>query len=246
MMKLFTSVDLAYQLSRKREKVRKAEDHLISEANRILKQQLLAEDRILQNLKLYKHSFEVLDEEEMDPGLIFTIAEIRAIAVTYRMKFLESSLFKPEIPYEAVLKLKRLNEEFKKELRFFFILSHPMSFRNKELNAESVLFVKTNADNYFMVHRWGTKMSGWRKVKYFPMQNFETLLSTILVFTLALTLSLPTAFITLDSRAEYWSGYRAAAFFHLLIFNLGMTAYVTFAFTKNFTASTWNRLKDFD
>jgi hypothetical protein len=62
---------------------------------------------------------------------------------------------------------------------------------------------------------------------------------------LLLDLALPTRLITLDHSANYWSGYRAAAFFHLLIFNFGVTAYLTFAFAKNFSSSVWNRYTDF-
>ena len=71
-------------------------------------------------------------------------------------------------------------------------------------------------------------------------------MATVILSTLVLTLLLPTSLITLDARATYWSGYRAAAFMHLLIFNAGITTYITFAFLGNFSSSVWNRKRDFD
>ena len=104
----------------------------------------------------------------------------------------------------------------------------------------------TNYDNYFLVHQWGKKVPWYRSLIYWPMRRFESLLLTVIFFTLAVTLVLPTDLITLDSKAGYWSGYRAAAFFHLLIFNAGVTIYITLAFTRNLSSSMWNRKKDFD
>jgi len=69
---------------------------------------------------------------------------------------------------------------------------------------------------------------------------------TIILVTFIITMSLPINLITLDPSADYWSGYRAAAFFHLLIFNVGVVVYTTFAFSKNFSSTIWNRDRDFD
>jgi hypothetical protein len=243
---MFENVDIQNQLIRFRNKSRKMEDNLISEANRILQNDLFAEKKILENLKQYNKAFEKLDEEDIDDDLIFTPIEIKQISVIYRLKFLDSKLYKPEIPYEAVLKIKELNEKFHKEIKFFKILAPHSGFTEKEPVYDSLLFAATNYDNYYLIHRWGKQLKWDRKFKFWPLRNFETLVLTVVVTTLIITMSLPTALITLDPKAEYWSGYRAAAFFHLLIFNFGVTVYVTFAFAKNLSSSVWNRYRDFD
>jgi hypothetical protein len=237
--------DVKIQLARLRRKNRTDGEQLVHEAKRILNNDLFTETKILENLKHYNTSFGVLDEEDLDPSHIFTLEEIKQVAVMYRLKFLESNFYKPEIPYEAVLKIKHLNESFGKEIKTFSILAHPTAFRIRERNDESLLFVRTNHDNFYLVHRWGKEFKSMRKIENFPFRNFETLALTVVAVTLLITAILPTRFITLDSKATYWCGYRAAAFFHLLIFNLGMTIYFTFAFGKNFSSSTWNKVKDF-
>jgi hypothetical protein len=221
-------------------------DELMRETHRILRKDLFTEQKILENLKDYNKTFEVIDEEDVDPSLIFTTRDIKTLSVRQRLKFLESKHYKADIPYEAILRIKELNTRYGKELKVFRVLSPPESFRGKAGNWPAALFVKTNYDNFYFIHSWGGTLSRLRALLYWPLRNFETLVATICAVTLLITLVLPTRLITLDSHALYWSGYRAAAFFHLLIFNLGVTAYITFAFSRNFSSTVWNRVRDFD
>lgn len=227
-------------------KKRSAPDDVLSEANRILTRDLFTESKILGNLKQYNKSFEIIDEEEVDKTKIYTLSEIKHICIVHRLKFLESKMYKPEIPYEVILRIKHLNSEFKKELKEFKIVSTPQGFASGSSQAGSLLFTKTNYGNFYLIHAWGLPLKWNRRIKFWPLRNFETLALTVITFTLLLTLALPTAFITLDRAATYFSGYRVAAFFHLLIFNTGVTAYITFAFAKNFSSSVWNQKNDFD
>lgn len=243
---MFEDADIERELTRLRNKTRSSEDRLLSEANKILRQDLFADKKILDNLKQYNSSSGIVNEEDVDAALIFTLAEIKKLAILYRLKFLETKTYKPEIPYEAILKIKYIEDVFKKNLEVFKVLSVPAAFLDKGCAGSSVLFVKTNYDNYYLVHSWGRPLNWMRRIKFWPLRNFENLFITILIITLIITLSLPTYLISLDRKAEYWSGYRAAAFFHLLIFNMGVTAYFTFAFSKNFSSSIWNSVKDFD
>lgn len=233
------------QLIYQRKKSRNTDEHVLSEARRILKQDLFAENKILGNLKQYNKNAEVINEEDVSEKTIFSISEIKQTAVLYRLKFLESKLYKPEIPYEAVLKIKHLNQKFHKDLKYFYILSVPNSFVDKANNSEAFLFSKTNYDNYSLIHHWGEKLKGNRKLKFWALRNFENLMFTVALVTLIITLSLPTRLITLDPKAEYWSGFRGAAFFHLFIFNMGVTAFIAFTFSKNFSSSIWKSEKDF-
>lgn len=242
---MFRKIDIEDQLVRLRKKKRGGQEEVLSEVKRILNNDLFTEKKILEHLGHYNKSFNVLDEEEVGSEHVYTESELKQVAVRYRLKFLESKLYKQDIPYEAILKIKSLDKQFKKDLKEFRILAPHETFLRKGEFEQSTLFVGTNHQNYYLIHTWGQKLKWQRKLKYWPLRNFETLATTLLVFTLIVTLSLPTHFITLDSKATYWCGYRAAAFFHLLIFHTGVTIYFTFAFAINFSSSVWNRVKDF-
>jgi len=238
-------VDLESELARFKTKTRSKEDDLLNEANRILSNDLFSEKKILDNLKHYKNSFELVNEEDVDAGMIFNASEIKKIALDYRLKFIDSKYFKPEIPYEAVLKIKHINLQYHKELKGFKILAPLEAFKDKELKQPSILFAPTDLGNYYIIHKWGEDFKWHRKIISWPLKNFDHLFGTVLIYTLIVTLSIPTPLITLDATATYWCGYRAAAFMHLLIFHCGVTAYITFAFGKNLSSITWNHYKDF-
>lgn len=243
---MFKRINITEQLSHERRKTRTEEEKVILETTRILTQDLFAEKKILNHLKQYNKSQELLNEEDLNGDFIYTKKEIKRVCVLYRLKFLESKFYRSEIPYEAILKIKALNEKYRKDITLFRVLAPNEAFAKKENLQDSALFAKTNYDNYFLIHRWGQPLKWNRKFKYWPLRNFETLGLTVIVATLIITLILPTNLITLDRKATYFSGYRVAAFFHLLIFNFGVTAYVTFAFAKNFSSSIWNSHRDFD
>lgn len=241
---MFEQIDIHKQLLKEKQKTYKQGNYLLTEANRILNEDLFSEKKILNNLQAYNRSHELLDEQFLNKVNLFSLHEIKQICITYRLKCLDSRFYKAEIPYEAVLKIKNLNDNFQKELKQFKVLGSGEAFSEKGDGA-LYLFSKTNNGNYYLIHTWGKAFNWTRKLKYWPLQYFENLFVSIAFFTLILTLSLPTGFISLDETVGYWSGFRIAAFFHLLIFNMGVTAYIGFAFSKNFSSSVWNQSSDF-
>ena len=242
---MFGNTDIYDQLKREQRKRKIAGDSLVQEANKILHQDLFTEKKILEHLRQYNNQSRCLDEDVLDDSRIFSLDEIKQICVTYRLKFLSSKRYKPVIPYESILIIKDLNDRYRKELTDFMILSPVEGFSSASATGDSMLFTKTNDGNYYLVHRWGRALKWHRQWFFWPMRCFENLFATVVTVTLCITLLLPTWLITLDHHADYWSGYRAAAFFHLLIFNTGVTAYVTFTFAKNFSGTIWNREQDF-
>lgn len=241
-------ISVSEELLKRKIKTAKEEDAVISEVYNILNQDLLSDKKVLENLNHYKQSFEVLHEKELDVFEVYKPEIIKTIAINYRLKFLDSKHYKGEIPYEAVLKIKDLNIKFKKELKHFKILGSDEAFRKHQNSDETLsllLFAATDLGNYFLIHKWGNELPWHRKILSWPMRRFETLLASIALISLILAVSLPTRLIWLPQHADYWGTYRLGAFFHILIFNLGVTAYITFAFGKNFSSNTWQNVQDF-
>lgn len=244
-MSVFTAFDIDNELARYRVKTRKPDDILMQEVHRILNRDLLSDKKILDNLKQYTHSFKVLNEEECDPLNIYTLSEIKKVAVNLKLHFLDSPLFKGEIPYAAVLKIGDLNRTQSKELSDFKILTTFQALTNRRSGDQKALFAPTDGGNYYLIHTWDSPLKWYRKWQYWPLRNFENLFLTVLLITIILAASIPTQLLSSDPEAVYWNGWRIAAFFHFLIFNMAVTAYVTFAFSKNFQENTWNSNKPF-
>jgi hypothetical protein len=237
---MLSRINIKEELIKVRAKTRKEEDNLIDEVHRILNMSLVHESNILNNLKFYNKTFELLDDQELEGELIFKPEEIKSICTKYRLRFLDSKYFTGEIPLDAVLKIKTLNVAYSKDLKGFKILAGARTFAGKKANGPALLFIPTLNGNYYLACSWGKELHWFRQLSALPMRNFETLSLTIAFVTLIITLLLPTRLITLDKDATYWCGYRIATFFHILIFNSGVTAYFTFAFNKNFSGSNWD------
>ncbi|MGZ3884497.1 MAG: hypothetical protein ACXVP0_09545 [Bacteroidia bacterium] len=236
---MFRPINIQNELVRQRRRSLKKSDAVLDEVHKILKADLFKEHNILNNLKSYNKSFELLNEEGLDTNFVFKKEDIKAVAVNYRLRFLDSQVFEGDIPYEAILKIKHLNSEQGKDLRGFKILAQPYAFKDKTAKSELTLFAPTVYGNYYLVHKWGEDMKWYKKLTTFPMRRFETLFPSLLLLTLVTVLLVPTRQLTLDREATYWCGYRIAAFFHLLIFYSGFTVYMLFGFNKPFSNSIW-------
>jgi hypothetical protein len=216
------------------------QDALLQEAERILIKSRLSEKNILNNLKFYNSSFEFLDEDEIEQEKIFTQAQIKNLSKKLRLRFLPSQHSASDIPYEAILKIKELNKTYRKDLKHFKIVSTAKFFTTANENVPAMLFAQTLYGNYYLVHTWGKSFNKWRSVKFFALRNFESLFTSLFLFTLAETLLMPNHLLTTDTRAGYFSLYRMACVFHLLILNAAFTVFGLFSTHLNFSESTWN------
>ena len=238
-------VDLLEKLAKHKLKSAVETDKILQEANRILNAEAFRGKNILDNLKGYAKLSEVLEEENLEATNIYTLSQIKVIAMQYRLRFIDSKCYKFDYPYQTILKIDHYNEKYKKTLKGFKVLA-TSDFFSKEDNKDcTLLFAPTDQGNYFLIHKWGQTLHPLRKYYCLPIKNIETLFITIMVFTFIVTMSLPTYLITLDRKATYWCGYRAGVYVHLLIFFMGFTTYFTFTFSRGLSSMNWDRDKDF-
>ncbi|MCE3228345.1 MAG: hypothetical protein K0S32_2896 [Bacteroidetes bacterium] len=130
-------------------------------------------------------------------------------------------------------------------MKGFKLLGTTKFFREKENKECALLFAPTNLGNYYLMHKWGKELKWYRAITSWPLKNFETLFLTVIMVTAIITLCIPNYHLVLAREIDYWSTYRIGIFFHILIFNMGATAYYTFAFGKNLSVSLWNNNRDF-
>src|SRR5438552_3559341 len=94
-----------------RERVRQLK--LIDEVYDILDKQARVDEQILQRLKTSEPEKELhvtLGEE--DRRRIFSLTEIRNICVRYRLRFLDSSFYKGEFPFNAIAEIKSFERKY--------------------------------------------------------------------------------------------------------------------------------------
>jgi hypothetical protein len=241
---MLNPVNIKELLHKSKQQNRGQGEHLIEDAKRVLRRDLFSESKILQNLKAYNSAKDLLEEEGLDKENLFLLKDIKTTCVNYRLRFLDSEFYSAEIPFEAIAKIKALSQSQHKELKHFKVLGSQQALSGKR-DEEVLLFCKTLDENYYLIHRWGQALKWSRSLFTWPLRNFENLFVSVALITALITIVLPTGLISLDETIGYFSGFRLAAFFHLLIFNFGVTAYITFAFNKNFSSSVWNQSSEF-
>lgn len=218
---------------------RKEEDWIILEARNLLRQNALKSKLNLDTNDFFEKN--TLDENETGYEHVYTIDDIKTIAILYRLCFMDINYFKKNIPTVAEVKLEYLNQQYEKNITGLKILSYRENFSTPSYPKNyGLLFAPTKNGNYYLIHQWGAPISQSRKWKYLPLRSFETLAISIALFTLIVDLILPTRLITLDHHATYWSGYRLGVYFHLLIFFGGLSMFIVLGFFKNISKNIWN------
>ena len=113
---MFSQSNIQHLLEQSKRLHRTQEEELLWQAKQILQDDLLSEAKVLSNLKYYHRSFEVMNESDCNSELVFSLEEIKKVAIAYRLCFVDSAELKIEVPYEAILMIKELNVKFAKEI----------------------------------------------------------------------------------------------------------------------------------
>lgn len=106
----------------------------------------------------------------LDTDRIYHVEHIKAICIDYRLRFLDSELFKGSIPYEAIMKIKALNKEHGIELSGFKIMAPSKLFKLENAD-DPLLFAPIGNDYYYLIHKWGNDLSPFRKLAVLPFKN---------------------------------------------------------------------------
>lgn len=185
---------------------------------------------ISQNIKENNFNFDLLETDR-----IFNLEDIKSICITYRLRFLDSSLFKAEIPREAIHKIKQLEKVHNVSLKGYKIMAPSKLFKLKNYD-DPLLFIPIGNGYYYLIHKWGRDLSTFRKWLMWPFRNFETLLVSALLFSLLVTMIIP------NSQANYNDS--PLNFFILFLFMfksvIGIIIYYAFAAGKNFNYAIWD------
>jgi hypothetical protein len=172
----------------------------------------------------------------METDKIYHIDHIKSLCVTYRLRFLDSQLFKPEIPEEAISKIRFIEQQHHTKLEGFKIIAPSKLFHLKNYD-DPILFAPIGNGYYYLIHKWGNDMSATRKwlVKPFKnMINFGWLLFFLSIFITAI---IPDNIL----GNKYNSAFHLISFLFIFKSFAGISLYYCFWKGKNFNENIWNR-----
>ncbi len=223
-----------------REESKRGEESAVDFANDILNAEKSQEERISNDIRNGQSSDKLHIEESNYQ--IFTEESIRNICIKYRLRFLDSKLFKGEIPYEAIQKTKELEKDLGTELRNFKIIAPASRFSLKDSTKDPILVAQTKSGNYLFIHKWGNDMEWYQKLINFPFSNIQNLAISSVALAIVLTLLVP-ASVTPD----FYSRTAALMIMHKMMILCALTGLIFSAslalgiiFSKDFSDDVWN------
>ena len=171
----------------------------------------------------------------LDTDRIYHVEHIKAICIDYRLRFLDSELFKGSIPYEAIMKIKALNKEHGIELSGFKIMAPSKLFKLENAD-DPLLFAPIGNDYYYLIHKWGNDLSPFRKLAVLPFKNFENLMMLTVLVSLIASFFVPTGLFSIET-----SGVQFLLIFLFMFKSVAaVVLYYGFAAGKNFNTAIWN------
>ena len=174
--------------------------------------------------------------QKLDGERIYDYESIEAICVKYRLRFLDSDLFKSEIPAEAIHYIKHV--EAKSGIRFerFRIVAPAERFKLFDSTKDPILFAQLPNGKYYFIHQWGDDLSWFQRVLKYPFRHMKSLTISSIAIGTVVALVVPSQFESL--QAEF--------FYRFFMFSMSsslllMLAIITgIMYSKDFSENVWN------
>lgn len=237
---MWNKVDLEAQLEKTRQQeLKKQEDVTLEKFKQILREEDDKDEQILHHIRSAEQMETDINPHALNPDKIYSLSQIKTICTQYRLRFLDAQLFKGEIPYEAIAKVKHLQKREQASLKGFKIVAPAPMFHLEELDKDPLLFLNLGNDHYYLVHKWGKDLHPMRKWMVFPFRSFQSLLLSIAALALAIVMAIPSSII-MGPYDQTSVGLRVIFFLYLFIAISGLTLLYGFSRVKNFNSALWN------
>ena len=175
------------------------------------------------------------DFDLLETSRIYHLNQIRDICIDYRLRFLDLSYFKPEIPQEAKNAITDLENRHETRVDGMKILAPSRLFKLEDKD-DPLLFVPMGNNYFYLIHKWGNDLHPLRKILVWPFKNVVNLAMCVLMFSYLLTLLVPNGLFSKNSSAaEFW-----IIFFFMFKSVAAIVIYYGFAMGKNFNPAIWN------
>lgn len=217
-------------------KKRISEEDLLAEVNMILLKDDEKDAEIINRLTADEGG---VDENNfktgiLDPNRIYHLSDIEKICINYRLRFLNSALYKAELPYETLIKIKELEREHDISLKGFKLMAPASVFKLKNAD-DPLLFAPIGNDYYYLIHSWGRDLHPFRKLLMWPFRHLENFMIFLFLLSLFFTKLIPAGMFSPENNTT--------EFFILFLFMFkwltGLSIFYGFKKGKNFSSAIW-------
>ncbi len=218
-------------------------DALLNDVQEILKTERSLE-RSIEDRLMHRTKKDVELAEPVTPfdlSDVYSIDAIRSTCIDYRLRFLDSSLFKGKVPAEAILKIKNIEKEHGVTFESFKIMAPVSMFNLADPNKDPLLFARLANGQFHFIHKWGNDLTWIRKFFAFPFRNFTTFLVFLVSLSVLVNLFIPSDWIASSERyrAQEYS-IRGFLIIHFFLLFCGMSLFFFFSKGRGVSELEWN------
>ena len=212
------------------------EKEILEEVEKILSMEFQKDERIREELGARSdHPTNAFDFDLLDTSRIYHIDQIKKICIDYRLRFLDSSYFKSEIPQSALSEIKDLEKAHGIEMKGYKIMAPSRLFKLEDKD-DPLLFAPIGNQYFYLVHKWGNDLHPLRKLFAWPFKSVVNLAMVVVLVSYLLTLLVPDGLFTKSgSSTEFW-----IIFFFMFKSMASVVIFYGFALGKNFNPAIWN------
>tara|TARA_B100000524_G_C23651331_1_gene370241 strand:+ start:1633 stop:2340 length:708 start_codon:yes stop_codon:yes gene_type:complete len=195
-------------------------------------------NRIISSLgEKNNRSFNDLKFDKMESKNIFHKKTIKKICIRFRLRFLDSNLFKGKYPENITSIIKDIETKHDTTLNNYMIMAPSKLFKIKSPD-DPVLFIPIGNDYYYLIHKWGKEFNLFRKLLVLPYKNIDnlTIFSVLVSVVFALITKLLMPSLTMSE---------VFILFLFLVKGFIFIFFYTFFLTRrNFSESIWDSKND--
>jgi hypothetical protein len=215
-------------------------ESFLSSVKEVLIEEVVKTSSISENIKASKgKGFDAIDIDEVDEKRLFSIEDIKSIAIKYRLRFLPSHLLKEEVPLQAVTDISKHQVLHRTTITNSFILAPKAKFILSDCDSDPLLFSRIGENHFYLVAQWGGDISTWRKILFWPMRNVKNAVTTIVCIALFFALVAPDQVLLSGTEARVWP-LRIMFFIQCLFITASIATMITFMRARNFSTAEWN------
>ncbi|MCH2234418.1 MAG: hypothetical protein MK078_09220 [Crocinitomicaceae bacterium] len=127
---------------------------------------------------------------------LLSINTIERICLKYRLRILDISYFKGELPQEAIDKVQEIESKYKTTLKPLKIIAPGRLFELEDSEIDPILLAEIEENKFLFIHKWGNEFNFFRKVSSLPVRSPKAM--AISLGFVALTFSMLIALATYD------------------------------------------------
>ena len=212
-----------------------SEQHLLNEVQQILALEESKDNLILKSItEGFKSESNNFQLDFLETSRIYHLSDIEKICIDYRLRFLSSTYFKAELPYEAIAKIKNLEKTHETKLEGFKIMAPAKLFKLKNAD-DPLLFAPIGNQYYYLIHSWGKDLHPFRKLMMWPFKQLENFLILLLSISLLFTALIPDGMFSQNQTTTEF----LVIFLFMFKWIAGLALFYGFKKGKNFSEAIW-------